>query len=129
MPTCNGITIPEMIRTNRIISAFANPVDSDKVDQYAEQMRSTPEILPYCIPPIKGYPSILDENDVENEVTFMDGTVVDETMIGEMIWYVTDGHHRTFAAIEANLPYLCTDIDESCITDYDELLKIRAQSA
>lgn len=118
----NGQIIPETIRTCRIISAFSNPIDQDKVERYADLIRHSEDILPWCIPAISGYPGIISQDDVDNGMIFLDGNEVTEFEIGQCVWYVTDGHHRSLAAIETGLPTLCTTMDESTFTIEEELI-------
>lgn len=115
----NDLNVPPLIRTDRIISAFANPVDYRKVEDYALTMQI--EMLSHSFPPIKGYPFIISEEDTETGECFMNGNPIEAEHIGQIAWKVTDGHHRTLAAIEANLPHLEVELDYSCITDQKEL--------
>lgn len=98
VPTCQ-------VRPSRMISAFCNPVDPEKVDVYAQMTRYSDP------PPIHGYPSIIDESDVGNY--FMTGEPVTEEDIGRWAWYVTDGHHRTCAAVQAGIN-LFVELDPEC---------------
>ncbi len=108
--------------TNRIISAFCNPVDPDKVEEYAKQMKQNDlETGHNGFPPIMGFASKIDEDDIENEVLFMTGDQVTVEHLGEDVWNVTDGHHRTSAAIEAELNYIETEVEYSCLTTEEEL--------
>jgi len=118
MKTYNDITVPPIIRTDRIISAFENCVDYDKVEKYANTMKA--EMLSHDFPPILGYPGIIDEDDVDEKM-FLNGEVVENEHVGNLVWYVTDGHHRSLAAIEAHLPHLEVEIDFSTITSEADL--------
>jgi len=113
MATYNGLTVPKTIKTGLIISAFANDIEPDKVENYTEIMKA--EMLSHNFPPIMGYPVIIDEDDLEG--SFIDGSNIAETCLGKMAWMVTDGHHRSLAAIEAGLPYLEVTLDYSTITN------------
>jgi len=113
----NGINVPPLIRTDRIISAFQNEIDESKIEEFTNIMRR--EMLSHDFPPINGYPSFVDEDDIG--VLFMNGEVVDESHVGMLVWYVTDGHHRTISAINAELPHLATELDYSCITNEKDL--------
>ena len=93
------------VPTSRMISAFCNPVDPEKVDTYA---RMTCYSDP---PPIHGYPSIIEEGEVDDY--FMDGRQITEDDVGQWAWYVTDGHHRTYAAVQAGIN-LFVELDPSC---------------
>jgi len=117
MKTYNDIVIPPLIRVDRILSAFVNHIDYNKVMNYALVMNING--LNHDFPPIKGYPGIIDENDIGQY--FLNEKEVDETHLGCLVWFVTDGHHRTLAAIEANLPHLETEIDYNCITTEKDL--------
>lgn len=119
MATYNGIRVPESIRTCMIISAFQNEIDYSKVELYADVMRE--EMLNHNFPPIMGYPSILTEDDVDQSQQFLSGEDITEDHIGQLAWFVTDGHHRSLAAIEANLPTLPTTLDYNTITNETDL--------
>ncbi len=108
----NDLNVPETIRINRIVSAFQNAIDSDKLERYTEIMRV--EMLSHSFPAIMGFPSVINEDDLGQY--FLSGEEITEDHIGQLCWNVTDGHHRSLAAIEANLPYLETTLDYSCIT-------------
>lgn len=121
MKTYNDITVPPIIRTDRIISAFENGIDERKVEQYAEQMCI--DGLCHEFPPIKGFPSIIDENQYNSY--FMTGDDITEEHLGQLVWMVTDGHHRTLAAIKAELPHLPVEVDFNCITSEEDLKQYR----
>jgi len=111
--TYNGLTVPKTINPQLIISAFANEIEYSKVEQYTQIMQS--EMLGHDFPPIMGYPVIIDENDICNY--FLNGDEVIDSMIGKLAWKVTDGHHRSLAAIAANLPHIEVTLDYGTITD------------
>ena len=113
----NGITIPETIKTNRIISAFINEIDPNKLEDYSETMKG--EMLSHRFPPITGYPSKITEDEIGNY--FLTGEEINEDHIGLIAWYVTDGHHRALSAINAKLPYLETKIDYSCLVSEEQI--------
>lgn len=115
--TYNGIVIQKKVSVKKIISAFDNAMDWSKVDCYAQKMNQ--EMLHHGFPPISGYPTIISDADVGG--AFLTGEEIGEHHIGEYAWKVTDGHHRSFASIQAELPYLETSLDESTITDELEL--------
>lgn len=117
----NGINVPPLIRTDRIISAFQNEIDESKIEEYTNVMRR--EMLSHDFPPINGYPSIIDEDDIG--MLFLNGEEVDKSHIGTLVWYVTNGHHRAISAINAELPHLATELDCSCITDEKELQQFK----
>lgn len=117
MKTYNDIIIPLSIKTDRILSAFSNMIDNNKIEEYTIVMCR--EMLSHDFPPIKGYPSIINEDDIGK--CFLNNEEVEEHHIGCLVWYVTDGHHRTLSAINANLPYLETELDYSCITNENDL--------
>lgn len=122
MQTYNGQIVPKTINVNCIISAFANDMDQEKVQQYMEIMKA--EMLSHNFPPIQGYPIIIEEDDLEG--WFIDGSNIPETMLGKQAWKVTDGHHRSLAAIEAKLPYLHVELDYSTITNETDLKNFNA---
>ena len=107
------------VRVDRIISAFFNPVNWAKVDDYAERMTcgETP-------PPILGYPTTIDENDVGER--FLSGEFIEEEHIGESAWYVTDGHHRSCAALQAGLWNLDAERDSATFATWAELEEYQA---
>lgn len=111
--TYNGLTVPKTISPQLIISAFANEIEYSKVEQYTQIMQS--EMMGHDFPPIMGYPVIIDENDTCDY--FLNGEEVSDSMIGKLAWKVTDGHHRSLAAIAANLPHIEVKLDYGTITD------------
>jgi len=124
MKTYNGINVPSQIKPNLIISVFSNDTSMDKVEQYTEVMKA--EMLGHNFPPIMGYPVIIDEDDLEG--WFIDGSNIPETMLGKLAWKVTDGHHRSLAAINAQLPYITVMLDYSTITNETDLVNFKTQS-
>ncbi len=121
MITYNEIKVPETIRTNRIISAFENYMDADKIETYTEVMRS--EMLGHNFPPITGHPHIISEDDLGEY--FLDGNEITEEHMGNLVWYVTDGHHRSVAAINAEIPYLEVEMDFSTFTTERDMINYR----
>lgn len=117
MKTYNDITIPPIIRVDRIISAFENIIDQDKLDLYTETMKA--EMLSHDFPPILGFPTIITDDDTND--FFISGEKITEEHIGQLAWKVTDGHHRSLAAIKAGLPHLEVNLDYSCITSEEDL--------
>jgi hypothetical protein len=117
MKTYNDITIPPIIRTDRIISAFENEIDWNKVDDYTNIMQE--KGLSHDFPPIYGYPHLIDEDDIGK--MFLEGSSVEEEHLGHLVWMVTDGHHRSLAAIAAEIPHLEVELDYSCITSEQDL--------
>lgn len=117
MKTYNGIIVPETIKTEYIISAFANEIDQEKLEKYTQIMQQ--EMLQHNFLPIFGYPSILDESDIGNK--FLTGKEVTEEHIGKLVWFVTDGHHRSLAAIDANIPWLRVELDYNTITSEEDM--------
>jgi hypothetical protein len=113
MQTYNGLNVPTTISPKFIISAFENEICFDKVEKYTNIMRE--EMLSNNFPPIKGFPCIIDEDDLEG--WFIDGSNIAETYLGKLCWMVTDGHHRSIAAASAKLPYINVELDYSTITD------------
>jgi len=101
------------IDPNLVISAFTNPIDIDKMDKYTNTMKI--DYLNHDFPPIIGYPTIIDENDIGKE--FLNGDPITDKDINKYAWIVTDGHHRTVSAINSELPYIETKLDHSYIED------------
>lgn len=116
-----------MFLTNRIISAFANPVNQGVVDEYAILMKGNDIDTGHNgFPPIKGYAAKIDHDDIENpDLYFMTGEKVTAEHLNEEVWYVTDGHHRSSAAIKAELNYIETEVDYNCLTTEVELLNYK----
>ena len=112
MKTYNGIIVPKRIPTNRIMSAFQNEMYPDKLEEYTNIYREL--MLSHSFPPIMGYPTIIDEDDIGRE--FLSGEEITEEHIGMMAWKVTDGHHRAVSATKVNIPYLEVELDYSTIT-------------
>lgn len=112
----NDISVPEKINPTLVMSAFANPIDEQKVQDYTEIMQQ--EMLGHDFPPIMGFPRVISEEDVGEY--FLTGEQIEDTHIGQKVWVVTDGHHRTLAAINAGLPYINTELDYSTVTNMDE---------
>ncbi len=106
------------VRVDRIVSAFCNPVDDALVTQYMERMLAGEKPPRIC-----GYPSIIDEDDIGQQ--FLSGEEIQPQHIGLNIWYVTNGHHRTCAALEAGITYLDAKIDPFTLTNYDDLAEYR----
>jgi len=116
-----------MYPTNRIISAFANPVDWDVIEAYASIMKQNDLVTGhYGFPPILGFASKITEDDLDDkDLCFMTGEPVTEEHLHHEVWKVTDGHHRTNAAIKAGINFLDTEPDASCFTTEKELIKYR----
>lgn len=117
--TYNWIKVPENFNPKMIISAFDNPIDYNKVDKYTEDMLNEYD-FEYTFPPIMWFPSIIDEDMVDNEY-FLTGEPVSEDDIWKICWYVTDWHHRVLSAINANKKYIDVELDRSTITIESEL--------
>jgi len=115
----NGINVPKTVKPSLIISAFENPIDENKVEEYTNIMRN--EMLSHSFPAITGFPTVIDDSDVGNY--FMSGEEITEEHIGKQVWKVWDGHHRVISAIAANLPYIEVELEYAAITDKDEYLK------
>ena len=121
MSTYNGLIIPNHIHSNRIVSAFENMIDDDSLDYYRNEVNFDD------VSPIKGYPSIIDEDDVESDMYFISGEPITHEHIGERIWYVTDGHHRSIIANEIGI-LLPVELDDSCIVDTPSIEKKKKKS-
>lgn len=116
MQTYNGKNVPTQIKPTLIISAFANEIEDAKVEEYTAIMKA--EMLSHNFPPITGFPRVIDEDDLFG--WFIDGREITEDLLGIEVWAVTDGHHRSLAAINARLPYLNTTLDYSTITNEED---------
>ncbi len=114
----NGIRVPETVNPRIVISAFANTIDDSKVEEYTNTMKEM--MLSHDFPPITGFPTLIDENDVGDY--FLSGEEITEEHVGKKAWKVWDGHHRTIAAINANLPYIQVELEKAAVTDMDEFL-------
>lgn len=114
----NGIRVPETVNPRMVISAFANPIDDSKVEEYTNTMKEM--MLSHDFPPITGFPTLIDENDIGDY--FLSGEEITDEHVGKKAWKVWDGHHRTIAAINANLPYIQVELEKAAVTDMDEFL-------
>lgn len=97
------------ISPSMVISGFNNSVDWNKVDEYYDifvELGMNNEF-----PPIKGYPIIITQDDIDRYEVFIDNREITKNDIGKYAWIITDGWHRTLAALRANVPYLETKID------------------
>ncbi len=124
MLTYNDILVPDRINTNKIISAFENSIDYSKIDEYTQTMQEL--MLSHEFPAISGYPHKLTNEDIG--ITFLNGEQVESKNIGNLVWFVTDGHHRAISAINANIPYLFTELDFSTITTEKDMENFRNQN-
>lgn len=118
----NWINIPDEISPFKIVSAFANPVDTEKVSQYTEDMQETFDIE-YTFPPIMWFPEIVTNETLEEHSHFMWGDEITEDDLWSLIWNVTDWHHRVLAACNAWKKYISLKLDRSTITNEDELME------
>jgi hypothetical protein len=100
-----------------VISAFANPISPDKIEKYSDEMRL--KLLSHNFQPIKGYPIIIDESDIERFEYFLSGEKITEKDLGKYAWVVTDGHHRVVSAFNVGLSQLKTSIDYSYVDEKD----------
>ncbi len=105
------------INPNLVIPAFSNHIYPEKLEKYIDVFKS--ELLENDFPPIKGYPIILTTHDIERFETFLNGDDISTSDIGKYAWIVTDGYHRTLAAIEADMPYILTEVDYSYVDESD----------
>lgn len=105
------------ISPNYVISAFANPTSPDKIEKYSTEMKL--KMMNHNFPPIKGYPIIIDDGDIERFDYFLSGEKITENNLGEYAWVVTDGHHRVVSALEVGLPRLKTIVDYSYVDEKD----------
>jgi hypothetical protein len=115
----NNINVPIIIRCDRIISAFENEIDNDKIEDFMLTLSS--EMLSHDFPPILGYPVIIAEEEIGKFFLGEYYSEVTEEHIGQLAWMVTDGHHRSIAAANIKLPHLPVMLDRSCITNEADL--------
>lgn len=95
------------INPNIIVSAFTNPIDESRVEYYVDIFNKY--WLESDIEPIKGFPFIINEDDIDT--LLMNNEPITSDMIGTYAWKLTDGHHRVLAAIQVDLPYLNTKLE------------------
>ncbi len=109
-------SFPTKVSTSRIISDVSQLVDWDKVEEYSIIMANN-DIYNghHGFPEIIGQPMLIDESFIGQPFlsNINDGVeeYVTEEHIGEFMLYLSDGHHRTFAAIKAGINYLEWDYD------------------
>ena len=103
------------IDPNRCISAFSNPIDPDKVNEYTKVMTG----LDHPFPPIQGYPDIITRDDLDRGFKFMNGDEVVMDDVKSYVWFVTDGHHRVTTALRNDIPHLDTVIDKAYSPEHD----------
>lgn len=115
--TYNGIIVPDRFDVNKIKAGFENAIDNNKLEAYTLIMNDL--MLSHPFPEIFGYPSEVDENDVGG--FFLNDEEITEDNIGEIIWVLTDGFHRTLSAIATGVPYLDVQLDRSAITSNSDL--------
>lgn len=103
------------IRTTHIVSAFANAIDFHKVEMYANDM-SMQDNMQGCIdfPPIMGFYTTFDPNEDQTIFNLFNEDVQHEVLEGETIFKVTNGHHRSIAAVYAGIWGLETEFDPAC---------------
>lgn len=82
------------IPVRQIASPFFNPIKQERIDELAEL-----EDEGYELPPIiVDGPGEVEESDYpEERYPFLDGHYPE---VGEEVWFVHDGHHRTMLAIQ-----------------------------
>ncbi len=100
-----------------VISAFANPISPNKIKKYSDEMQL--KMMNHDFPPIKGYPIIIDKNDMERFEYFLSGEKIKDNDLGEYAWVVTDGHHRVVSALNVGLSQLKTIVDYSYVDEKD----------
>lgn len=100
-----------------VISAFANDISPDKIEKYSDEMRL--KMMLHDFPAIKGYPIIIDEDDIDRFGYFLSGEKITNDDLGKYAWVLTDGHHRVLSALNADLKQLETVIDYSYVDDKD----------
>jgi len=106
-----------LISPKYVISAFANPISPEKLEKYSNEMRL--KMINHNFPPIKGYPIIIDESDIERFEYFLSGEKITDNYLGRYVWVVTDGHHRVASALDVGLTQLKTSIDYSYVDEKD----------
>ena len=111
MNTYNGIQIPQSIHSHKIISAFDNEMDENSLDYYR-----TFECMAMVTldKPILGFPSVIDQDDIDDGLMFMNDEFVTQENLGDIVWKVTDGHHRSTIAAEQGTNVF-VELDKSCI--------------
>jgi hypothetical protein len=105
----------ETIRTNIIVSGLPdNAMDWDKVDKYAKEMKENDELTSHWgFPPITGYFSEISKDDIGDLFVWGDlddAIEIKKEHIGKKVFFVTDGHHRVFAACKAQI--WCIECEE-----------------
>ena len=105
------------IDTNMVIGAYQNDIDVNKLNKYIDVMKN--ELLSNNFPPIKGYPIIISETDIERYGEYLNGEEIQKSDIGKYAWILTDGFHRTLSALEVGLERIPTEIDYSYVNDED----------
>lgn len=110
--------------TKRLMSAFANQMFPDKLEDYTRVCR----LLEYSneFPPIWGYESEITKDMIGQE--FLHGNeeldnfrTVQREHVGLTVWFVTDGHHRAMSFLNAGLDFIDVIPDRACLTTEDEL--------
>lgn len=106
------------------MSAFTNAMDQAKLVEYTEVCR----LFEYSneFPPIQGYESEITSDMIGQE--FYHGTenleelrTVKKEHIGLTVWFITDGHHRACAFLNAGLDFIDVIPDRSALTTQEEL--------
>jgi len=105
------------ISPHYVISAFKNVILPEKIKKYSDEM--SVDMLEHNFPPIKGYPIFIDTNDIKRYEEFIDDNLITKKDLGRYAWVVTDGHHRTLAALQAGIPKLKTELDYSYVDEKD----------
>ena len=116
----NWINVPDSISPKYIISAFANPIDYSKIDEYTDAMQEEYDIE-YTFPPITWYPWIITEDIIDQYAQFINWEDIEYSDIWKLAWFVTDWHHRSIAANNVWKKFVDVELDRSTITDIDEL--------
>lgn len=127
----NGIEVPESIRVECLSSAFPNSTDFNLVRDYAISMAAEDNLFDSEFPPITGFPSVVTEDDIGKELIPQldfdsfdktgENNFVTEDDIGKIIWMITDGHHRAFAARMSGKEWFDVVLDPNCITSSKDL--------
>jgi len=108
------------VRTNKIVSGLPdNVMDYDKINRYAKEMKQNDiETGHHGFPPITGFWGEISNHEVEiglhwNVGKLEDSEPIRKEDIGTKVFFVTDGHHRTFAAQMVGIWCLEVEPDES----------------
>ena len=113
-----------------IVSAFVNEIDYSKVNEYKERLIA--EDIFNEVPPILGFPGEITEDHVGTY--FMSGSEITLEDVGKSVWFVSDGHHRTLAFLDAYeetrllvFKAISVKLDRACIVSEKDLIDYNNQ--